>query len=71
MGLDVGPTFIWEDGKFSAGLGITPYTGIVAIPFLTLTIRYPGSLLFEAGGSLKAPISVYNEGFDENPSFVE
>jgi hypothetical protein len=66
MGLDVGPTVLLDNGRLSGGLSITPYTGIVLVPFLTLTIRYPGSILFEAGASLKGPFTVRNEGFGDD-----
>lgn len=59
IGLEVGPTWIREKGRDDVGVTITPYLGIVAYPYYSLTLLRDSSPLHQAGIYAKLPIRVY------------
>ena len=59
MGLDAGPTWVREKGRDDFGVTITPYFGLVAYPYYSLTLLRHSPPLHETGIYAKLPIRVY------------
>ena len=59
VGLQAGPTWVREKGRDDLGLTITPYFGIVAYPYYSLTLLRNAPPLHETGIFAKLPIRVY------------
>jgi hypothetical protein len=59
IGLDVGPTWVREKGRDDFGATITPYFGLIAFPYYSLTILRDSPPLHEAGVYGKLPLRVY------------
>jgi hypothetical protein len=56
LGLETGPTLIFEKGKTTLAASITPYIFLIIIPYYTHTFDSDGLDLSEWGLCLKSPI---------------
>lgn len=66
IGLDVGPTVVFESGAHDLGLGLTFFTGAIIMPYYSLTIRDSvRANLNEAGCFLKLPVQLSGRPFPD------
>lgn len=56
IGLDVGPSFAWEDGNNFAGFSIIPYGGAIIYPYYNYTYLWKRGSSHEIGSYLKLSI---------------
>ncbi len=61
--VDVGPTLILEGESADVGIGVTPYFGLLLIPYYSHTFRFEKNGLNEMGAFLKFPILVKGPPF--------
>ena len=54
----LGPTLIVENGVVDWGVNVTPYFGVIVLPYFNYTFRFTEDNLSEVGGFLKLPILV-------------
>ena len=58
IGVEWGPTFIRDGSESQFGHSLTPFLGIVAYPYYTMTFRGESPTLYEVGSYVKVPIRV-------------
>ena len=61
--VELGPTFINENGSHDLGISVTPYFGVFVIPYYCYTFRSAKPGLHELGSFLKLPILLKGSGF--------
>lgn len=59
VGLDIGPTFVWEDGKNYTGFSAIPFGGIILIPYYNFTYLYQKGTFHEIGSYVKISFGDY------------
>jgi len=59
--LAIGPTLIVEENSRDVGLNVTPFAGLIFIPYYSYTYRIAKDDLHELGSFLKIPIQVSGE----------
>jgi hypothetical protein len=66
VGVDIGPTLVFEGGASDLALGVTLFTGAVIYPYYTLTLRAADrSDLHEVGAYLKLPAQISGDPFPD------
>ena len=56
IGLDVGPTFLWAEGKGNLGFSIIPFGGAILYPYYNYTLLFPNTTYQEIGSYIKYTI---------------
>ena len=59
IGLDIGPTFVWENDESYTGFSIIPFGGIIIIPYYNFTYLIHKGDFHEIGSYLKISIGDY------------
>ena len=63
IGIEWGPTFIQDGSESEFGHSLTPFLGLVAYPYCTMTFRTHSPTLYEVGSYLKVPARMAGPGF--------
>ena len=61
FGMEFGPTFVFKEKKSRIGLSLTPYFGVLIIPYLRITVFPKKHIQHEIGTFLKLHIPVKGE----------
>ena len=64
VGVEAGPALVWRDGQARLGFGVTPWVGIITVPYYTYTFMPGGPNIRETGIYLKLPVCPACEGGD-------
>ncbi len=64
VGLELGPTFGWQKGELSSGIGVTPYLGFMIYPFYNYTYLANGSVYNGIGSFIKLPIQIDDNRYE-------
>ena len=62
VGLDIGPTFVFEKGESYTGLSIIPFGGLILVPYYNYTDLFKNASYSEIGSYLKIPIQASRRG---------
>jgi len=72
VGIEAGPALVWRDGQARFGFGVTPWLGVIAVPYYTYTLMPGAPDIRETGIYLKLPVCPACEGgqgFDDDDDF--
>ncbi len=58
LGMDVGPTFGWNNAKKFVGLSVIPFTGIFLFPYYNYTYFTDGITMRDVGTYFKLPLQL-------------
>jgi|GEM_PF-2446175 len=59
VGIDIGPTFGWRNGRTLYGFSAIPFGGAILVPYYNLTVFFRKTAIHELGTYLKIPIGEY------------
>ena len=64
IGLTLDRILVYFENKVSGGFSITPYIGILLIPYISYTFVYDKNDIYEIGSYLKLPVQINGKGYD-------